>query len=255
MKNGLLVSTVFFLFVVSCSSVTGTDQFARMREIADDSNLTEPQKTTIRHNATQLAFQSVYAEDSTFIDLPDDEIDFYYDLLVTIVNSDAGKEYIPIVANLNMFPQYSPFSLSVSALNSAPFYENWTDSTIETGIDEIDELLVNRGFYIQRIYDWSFNENLVFSLASTQAYNTIQISRLLESTNFFEYAHTSYTCCDGSNIIVEETDRYYGMNALKVTYLYKYGDCPSGCTNMDYYIFKIYESGKVEFVEKQLSNY
>lgn len=240
---------IAILFNYSCNSVTGNDSFARMQHQADDSNLTVQQKSNTLFNATLLAYNEQIQKDSTFIEISEDLISFYYDALVTILNSTAGKN-VDIIQNYRSFNFWSLYSLSAKPIQNAPFLEAWKDSTIETGIIEIDTLLSEKGFQINRVYYRESTGETSFSLETNIGRNINQITKKLEDTGQFIYIYPSGYAGDGGKIYAKRTTIKNKIEVLEINFAVGYGDCPSGCIYRDFYIFQVYTDGRVVFKEK-----
>ncbi|MEX0720596.1 MAG: hypothetical protein WD059_08005 [Balneolaceae bacterium] len=238
----------FFFFIqtilVSCSSTTGADDFDWLKKTPDDSQLSSTQKEITQNNAELLAFRDLYSQDSTFINIPAQAIDFYYNALAVILNSDAGKNQ-EIIQELRVFDYRNLHGIIAQPNSQAPFLEAWKDSVILTGLNEVDNILVENDFAISKIYDWSHNDErtLTFVLDTDTAVNTLRITQLLEETSYFLYAEINGMVGDGGDIIFQKKDMYY-----EVTFIHSYGDCPSGCIRHDEYSFKLDQNGNVEYM-------
>ncbi len=243
----LSILSLFLLFAVtSCSSITGTGEFNQLRSKADDSSLSADQRDLLLSNATLLAYQEQLKDDSTFIDLSDELINFYYDVLVTVATSEDGSEY-EVTSTLKSFSYINLYSLIAKPKADVPFIEVWQDSVAETGINSIDAILSEKGFEISGIL---FGDTFVFE--NKVPTNTVRIADLLEETNHFGYAEINSLIGDGGTIIVER--KRQRNEYLKVTYVFGYGDCPSGCIYHDYYEFHVYTDGKVDFIGKTINS-
>ena len=241
----LLISGI--LLSLSCGQIAGVDEFDQLRRHADDSSLTDEQKERMQHNASVLAYKELIQEDSTFIDIDEDLIDFYYDVLVTVMTSDAGKEY-DIISDIRVFHYVNLKGLLVQPFEDAPFYDAWRDSLFETGIPGIDSLIMDRSFELNSIL-YIGDYPGFFSFNSQTPTNTPRIGELLEETGFVISAGTNGFGGDGSRLIVEKvTDQRERM--LKISYIEGSSDCRAGCINHYWYVFHVYEDGTVQFIDE-----
>ena len=220
----------YFLFIfvfISCSSVTGIDDFGNFRSQVSDASLDQETKDLFEKNSAILAYQHQKENEDSFIHISEDLKRFYYDIQVHVATSDAGRE---------------------RSKKDYPFVKNWENDQILTGVKEIDELLKDNDFYIKESYDWDSINMRAFLLRRNEPINTLQISSMLQRTGYFDIAETNGSAGDGSNIIVKRKNDF-----LTVTYTNAYGDCPSGCISEDYYTFKVHQDGTVVFEGKNIN--
>lgn len=245
MRDMTLILFGLLLFGVSCNPITGIDTRDWLTLAPNDDLLSERQKEITQYNATILAFFEMQRQDENFIHIKPALIKAYYNALATILTSDAGRENDAIKE-----VSISPIPLDRLLLElspDSPFIENWKSSEITTNISEIDDLLEENGFYIDSIHDWSFSENLFFSLQTKSYLNTKYLATLLDQTGYFvSSGPTALIGGSGSSINYLRT-----MDGHKFTFINAYGDCPSGCIYHDKYIFMLYENGTVEFLGTQ----
>ncbi len=231
---------------MACSSGVGIDVFSDLRN-ADDSSLSEDKKVLIQKNATLLAYQNRSEKDSDFIDISEDLIDYYYDVLVTVATSEAGSQF-SVATDLLSFSHENLYSILAQPRSKAPFLKNWSDSNIKTRIFEIDAILSQKGFRISEIYTW---EHVLsgkhFLIENETPKNTELIAQMLETTGYFKYAEVNYrtTVGDPGNITIKELNEEEPY--LKVIYKDSYHTCTNGCNDNRYYNFIVYTDGQVEF--------
>ncbi|HCI69877.1 MAG TPA: hypothetical protein DF712_09855 [Balneola sp.] len=240
----------YFLFIfvfISCSSVTGIDDFGNFRSQVSDASLDQETKDLFEKNSAILAYQHQKENEDSFIHISEDLKRFYYDIQVHVATSDAGRER-SITANTRIFEHVNLNELLLDPKKDYPFVKNWENDQILTGVKEIDELLKDNDFYIKESYDWDSINMRAFLLRRNEPINTLQISSMLQRTGYFDIAETNGSAGDGSNIIVKRKNDF-----LTVTYTNAYGDCPSGCISEDYYTFKVHQDGTVVFEGKNIN--
>ena len=247
MKKQISFLILGLFITLSCGKIAGVDEFDQLRKHADDSSLTEEQKTNMQYNASILAYQELIKDDSAFIDIEEDLIDFYYDVLVTVMTSDVGKAY-SITSNIRAFNHVNLTGLLARPVSGAPFIQAWQDSIVQTGIVGIDSLLSERGFELYRISSGN-NSPQYYTFTNSTPTNTPRVGELLEETGHFEWAGTNALIGDGSKLLSEKiTNQRESM--LKVSYILGSGDCPAGCINHHWYVFHVYEDGQVQFINE-----
>jgi hypothetical protein len=246
MFSRLLQFSTFILLalIISCSSVTGIDDFGNFRSQISDEALNDETKELFKRNAEVLTFRDQSKRSDDFLELSDDRKNFYYDIQVHIANSDAGKEQ-PITSNTLIYDRNNLKELIVDPKKNYPFVENWKNKKIITGVEEVDALLKDHDFYVKEFLEWESINKTAFLLRRDKAINTVQITTLLEKSGYFNYAETNnnFTINGGSNISIGQNSDH-----LIVEYFVNSYDSDGGL-----YTFKVFEDGTVLFEGKNIN--
>lgn len=245
-KRLILVYLLITSIVISCSSVTGIDDFDGIFSGVSDQTFDQNTLNLFRQNAEILAFRDQFKQDSSFIYLEEDLTEFYYDMQVYVASSKEGRNQ-SITTNTYIFEFFNLKELVLQPKSNSPFLDTWKDSMVSTGVTEIDELLVDNQFYIEQIFEWSDDE-FIFVARRDDGINNFRLSKLLQNTGYFNYVEMNGHIGDGDDIYVKFKEGF-----LEVTYIYGYGDCPSGCTFADFYTFRVYQDGRVTYEGKTTS--
>lgn len=229
----------FAIAIVSCTSHLDLDDFNKIHAIANHDLLTDEQKAITAHNAKYLAFKEQNSKDSTFIEVDSALISFYYDALTVILTSEEGKK-VPEIQFLQLHDTNNLHEIFVHPSKDATFWEKWNEYEIETGRAEIDLLLEEYNFRIDRIHYMRFAEENTYILRSEKLLNQNQISRLLSNTPFIRNAYPNIYCCDGSKISVQPKPEAYRFAFVQAS-----DGCRVGCINRIYFDFTLFADGTV----------
>lgn len=246
---GLLIS----IFLLStCDNITGESGFADFEDgpeivPAEDQHLSEELRTQYREDAEKLAIRYVNKRDSTQTEIPEDLIDYLYNGLIHIVNSDhpkaqeATEEY-----SVHARAPASPRKIAVYADTTAPWMDSWRNDQTETGDPQVDEI-INK--YSLTLVEYNELKNLPSAhatLQSDRAINMYAVGKLFETIDKVNGSGPEGIIGGGNDI------KFLLFNShLRFTFEYGYGDCPAGCINHHLWHFNIHEDGSVEFIDEE----
>ena len=211
-------------------------------ESGNESTLSDEQQKAYQLDAERLAVRLVNKTDSTQTEIPAELVGDLYNGFVHIVNSDHPKTEEPV----SQYPIHTrvpahPRSIVVYADTSAPWIDAWRNGQTQTGNSTIDQLLNEYNFELTEYNELESSDTALAQLLSTGPINGYAVGKLFEDLNEVENAGPDVVT-DGNEInilIFEDHLRYF--------FELRFGDCPSGCINSHFWIFKVYPNGSVSF--------
>lgn len=214
---------------------------------AHDANLSEERRSRYRKDAEKLAVRYINNRDSTQTEIPPELVNLLYNGMIHVVNADLPE------ANEATNPDYKvhaltppqPRAVVVYVDTTAPWLDAWRDSTTQTGNGDIDELLSRFDFSLSEYQQFESSDTGIAKLRSDRPINGYAVGRLFESLEYVKRAGPEQVT-DGSDISVLFFDNY-----LRYAFVYRWGDCPSGCINQHAWHFKVYEDGRVAFIKEE----
>lgn len=200
-------------------------------------------------DADRLALRRGFAEQWTYVDsttIPTASSDTLLDALIAVYNATElpARDSVIDIFNLHTFPQISMRFLLLSGDTTASWMQNLENSGIPTGNTDVDSLinLYNLSVYSFHDYGGTFWYNtVVFQTASNL--NIEALAGLFEPIPGVVYADPDGAIGDGSDIQASILPDYVELN-----YIYKWGDCPSGCICSHTWTFRVYYDCSVEYI-------
>ena len=245
MTRFLTLVTLPILFtLISCSSVTGIDDFGNFRSQVSDESLDQQTKDLFKQNAEVLTFRDQKEKSDQFLEFSKDLQSFYYDIQVHVATSEEGK-IRPATSNTRIFESTNFHELIIEPSSTSAVIKRWKKGLITTGIEEIDQLLSNNDFYVEEEYNWNHLESPAFNIRRDRPINTPRVVSLLKDREDFKNVSVNnyLTIGSGNNITIEKNSDF-----LEV--VYSIGTFTSGAQESGIYTFKIFEDGEVLFAGK-----
>ena len=213
---------------------------------ANDQLLTLEQRQKNRRDAEILAIKYVNQKDSTQIEIPHPFIEFLYNGLIHIINSDLAKAQ-EVTTRFNIHARApNPREIVIYADTTAAWLDSWRKGKTMTGNEKIDSLINLLNFCL-----WDYDElqslsRAIATLHSDHAFNIYAVGRLFERLNAIERAGPDGIIGDGNGLNV-----LFFNDHLQYRFEYGYGDCPSGCINHHLWKFNVYSDGTVAFAGEE----
>ncbi len=214
---------------------------------ADDSNLSDRRKNhysqsaiylTLRH-VDELALEPDY-EGPVPYKLPAELIDFYYNLLVHVYNSNHPVRDTLIVhfPSDSVHPTMSVNLLTVITEDSSSVASRWLSDRFDPRTSELDSLLSSRGL---KLRNSAFDKIFWFSVPFPTY--LAQIAEEIAAFEGVQYSGPAGFGGDGPDVWFE-LDRL----TIAATYKYGWGDCPLGCIHEHFWYFDISQAGIISNV-------
>lgn len=246
MKIFLTTLSLSYLVLVSCDLLNPdrkADDITTPRMVQpDDSNLADSVVAQLKSDATFLAFTELIKDSVdkyNQVIIPDEKINLFYSGLVHIYNAHhiPQRNLVFDVYKVKTFQNPVLNSIIVMFDSTKDWTQQWIQGNRFTGYDEIDSLLVKYDIYLQRTL-----LNFAASLYTIDKYNTYALSNKFLQVEDILMAEPDRLVGGGSDI-----NAIVNNNHLLFKFIFRWGDCPSGCLHKYVWEFIVFYNGLVLF--------
>ncbi len=208
----------------------------------DDSNLTDSVIAQLKSDAAFLAFTELIKDSVdkyNQVIIPEEKINLFYSALVHIYNAHhiPQRNQVFDVYKIKTFQNPVLNSIIVSFDSTKEWTQQWILGNRFTGNNEIDSLLVKYDIYL-----YTSLLNFAASLYTIDKYNTYALSTKFLQIEDILMAEPDGLAGDGSDIKV-----MINKNHLFFRFVFRWGDCPSGCLHQHVWEFIVFYNGQVLF--------
>ncbi len=212
----------------------------------DDSRLSDSLRAQYRTDAAVLTLRRVQEEipfDEQDAELPPEWIERFYGALIAVHNASSRMASAADVEGFHTWPNDGVYYLSIGVDSTEGWVQEWQQGRLLTGNARVDELL--------RAYDltldglWNSYRQTVAYLRSERPLNTPKVASFFEGIPGVDFAQQGGSWGPDAGIVAKVGDGY-----VELTYTVGWGDCPSGCINRHWWVFRVYDSGAVQFMKE-----
>jgi hypothetical protein len=240
-KFFLLFFILFVAFYQGCeNSVSPVNNYSFDLPAPDDSAISDSLKNLYQQDGARLALRYLYSQhssDTASIEIPAILANLFYQGLIYVCNfqslnfSPAGR----LISRIHTLPNPNLNSLVVGVDTSESWTKAWQNKNITTGNKQIDELLFPYNFQVSSFsYSWAV-------LKTNMNLNLLALARELEKIPGVNYAEPNNYF--GGSYDITAT---LAPDKIVITYLYGWGDCPSGCISRHYWEYYVTSEGFVQ---------
>lgn len=191
-----------------------------------------------------LALKRIQETGSTYKDsivIPQSFQDTIFGGLAAIYNleNSTARDTVFNTYKIHQYLTLIDTAIYIGIYESTSWYSAWENLDIETENYLLDSLLNHYGFKLVH-----FSSAIHYATLTTeQEINLDPLITKLETVSGIKYAEKVGIPGDGNTITynIEENIRYYDFS-------YRFGDCPSGCSESMTYKFKVNEDCSVEYL-------
>ena len=251
MKNQIFVLLFSVLTSVSCDILDPDEdgyfnwKSGGINSTDNDTKIPEDVKTLLKNDAEFLVFRDIISNRNlkeNQIELPESEIEKYYNGLVRIYNA---RNYSPINKiynrqSIHVFESPSLVSLVVGIDTSVEWTHAWLNGQRLTGNSSIDNLMETYNISLSNIYS-----NFI-SLLSEKSYNLYALSIMFKEIEGVNWAEPDGLIGGGNNVFAKKLND----GNLYYTFMVGWADCPSGCINAHYWDVFVSIDGRVKFIKE-----
>lgn len=193
----------------------------------------------------EMALQRIYQQNSTYkdsIEIPQIYQDSIWQGLASIYNAFGIPER-DSVFDIHCIhwdvPWYLRHGVYIGITEDCPWYENWANLNILTGVSELDSLITKYGIELDY-----FGTNIHYGEFSiNQDLNLTALCELIDAFSYIEYADPISIDGDGNQIHYQVND-----DGSTIGFKIAYDDCPSGCQSHWTYHFQVYQDCSVDYL-------
>ena len=197
-----------------------------------------------REDAHRLAvreFNTTTRNDQPQTEIPQDRVNFFYDLLTKIYLMSEKDPAIPSIKGIHTFGNPPLQEVIVFLEKDADFAENWIKGQRMTSNLYLNQVMSENSL---RVKDFKESGMGTWGVVQTPKYvNTKDLAFILSRIDGIKSAEPNSMAGDGNNIEWGSE----GKNHMALKFSKGEGDCPSGCINRKYWIFYVQE-GNINYM-------
>lgn len=197
-----------------------------------------------RVDAARLAARLVLDEGGAAgerIELPEPLIERIYNALLWVYASDhPARDIVVEVREIHTFPRPTLRETLVALDTTRAWARRLWRGEVPTGNAGADSLIERYGLRVKESYDWSIGPHVL--LRSAELLNIPALGNRLASLDGVVRAEPNSWIGGGGDIDARETSGRWRLD-----YLYRWGDCPSGCIHEHRWSFRV-DGGGVEYL-------
>ncbi len=173
--------------------------------------------------------------------LPQERVDFFYDLLTKIYLMAEKDPEIPSIQDIHTFPNPPLHRVMVVLEKDADFSENWIKGQRMTSNLYLNQVMSQNSL---RVSDFRESGMGTMGIVSSPKFvNTKDLAYILQNIDGIKIAEPDAIAGDGDNIEWGSE----GKNHMALKFSKGAGDCPSGCIHRKYWVFYVQE-GNISYM-------
>lgn len=232
-----------FLFTVLLLSTSVKSQVV-------PSNCTAPDSIVDRYreDATLLTLRRIYLNEDSHMDsviIPVNYIDTVLNAMIAVYNATSIPERDTVIDILDISPLHDLglHMFTISADSGLVWMNQLEVNNLNTGFTLLDNIITDYNFSQYGYYDWPWWYHSS-TFVTTDIYNINAIIEPLSSSPQVYDIFPDFNMFDGSDML-----HIIHADHVELRYMYRWGDCPSGCMYQRTWVFNVYFDCSVEFVE------
>lgn len=200
-------------------------------------------------DATALTLERIYTNNDTHkdsVEIPLTYIDTILNAMIAVYNVSSLPERDTVldIYDIHVRTDYSLQSFILSADSNLIWMQELQIGNLNSGFVELDDIILGHDFVIDSYFNFGNNYWYHYVGFTTDNYINIgaTVSSLENSPELRNLEHSGDSF-DGSDIEATIFDNY-----VELKYIYRWGDCPSGCIYQRTWVFNVYFDCSVEFI-------
>jgi hypothetical protein len=244
--------SITYTAAVLCLALAGCDLFGAnsgsTRPPVDDTGVPAELRAAYREDAARLALRHLAEQgdlDEQSVTLPAGLVDELYGALIRVYHATdlPGRDSVVTPQPIHTFGNPVLHSLIVSVDQTAADWPRaWRDGEALTGEPSVDALVEDYGLRVESYYDWPSGHAAV--LHTDDPLNLKALAARFEGIPGVRYAEPNGLAGDGNDIDALRGDTYWQLD-----YSIGSGDCPAGCIQRYTWRFRVYDDGRVTYLE------
>lgn len=213
---------------------------------ANEAAVADSVRALYREDAARMALRylnSRHEEGYPEVRLPEPLVRSLYRALLHVYNARelAARDSVTQHYSIHTFPRRPTVHwLIVGVTSSADWANAWKQGQRLTGNSRVDSLMqhydLSLSFFDEKAHPHA-------GLRSNEPLNMKALAQRFAPISGVRYAEPSGWAGDGNDIAARAGEDFWQLR-----YSVGFGDCPAGCTHRHYWTFRVYESGRVEYV-------